>query len=180
VRVGYLQFKVKQYIPKPLRCFKCNRYGHVANYCKSKERCSNCGSAHNWKNCDYPNRRCPNCKGNQSAANTGCPLYNHELEIVKIKAVCNIAYAEACRKQHSTEKTNCTRPFLERRNSNTASWLWQRSSQSDNTAFKLQQDLFDHRPTNGMLHSSRKLFRIYFRKPIVVLKPFLLKSSIKL
>jgi len=57
VRVGYLQFKVKQYIPKPLRCFKCNRYGHVANYYKGKKRYFNCGGAHNWKNCDSPNKR---------------------------------------------------------------------------------------------------------------------------
>ena len=30
VKLGYMLFRVKQYIPRPLRCFKCNRYGHVA------------------------------------------------------------------------------------------------------------------------------------------------------
>jgi len=38
-----LNFKTKQYIPKPIRCFKCNRFGHVTIYCEGKERCSKCG-----------------------------------------------------------------------------------------------------------------------------------------
>jgi len=103
VRVGYLQFKVKQYFLQPLCCFKCNRYGHVANHCKGKERCSNCGGADSWKNYDSHDKRCPNCKCNHSAANTAFSLYKRESEIVKIKTVCNITYAEACRKQRSIE-----------------------------------------------------------------------------
>ena len=43
VRIGYLLYKIRPYIPKPLRCFKCNRFGHVAYHCKIKERCSKCG-----------------------------------------------------------------------------------------------------------------------------------------
>jgi len=37
VGVVYLHFKEKQDIPKPLRCFKCNRYGHVANTARAKD-----------------------------------------------------------------------------------------------------------------------------------------------
>jgi len=40
VKLGYLFFRVKQYIPRPLRCHKCNRYGHVATHCRGKLRCS--------------------------------------------------------------------------------------------------------------------------------------------
>jgi len=28
VKIGYLFYRVMQYVPRPLRCFKCNRYGH--------------------------------------------------------------------------------------------------------------------------------------------------------
>jgi len=27
-RIGYLLFKVRQYVAKPVRCFNCNRFGH--------------------------------------------------------------------------------------------------------------------------------------------------------
>jgi len=40
VRVGYLLFKVKSYIPKPLRYFNCNHFEHVASNCRGKQRCS--------------------------------------------------------------------------------------------------------------------------------------------
>jgi len=104
VRVGYFQFKVKQYIPKPLRCFKCNRYGHVANYCKGKERCSNCGGDHSWKNCDSPNKRCPNCKGNYSAANTACPPY--ERELVKVPKAQWPEFSRICEQNLSSININ--------------------------------------------------------------------------
>jgi len=32
VKIGYLFFRVKQYVPRPLQCFNCNRYGHVAGH----------------------------------------------------------------------------------------------------------------------------------------------------
>ena len=51
VRVGYVLFKVKCYIPKPLRCFNCNRFGHVTSNCRGKQRCSTCGGEHEWKEC---------------------------------------------------------------------------------------------------------------------------------
>ena len=37
VQLGYLKFNVKQYIPMPLRCFKCNRFGHIAEKCRGLE-----------------------------------------------------------------------------------------------------------------------------------------------
>jgi len=49
VRVGYLLFKVKSYIPKPLRSFNCNRFEHVAVNCRGKKRCSNCVESTNGK-----------------------------------------------------------------------------------------------------------------------------------
>jgi len=51
VRVGYLTFKVRQYIPKPVRCLICNRFGHISSHCKSKLKCSNCGGDHKWSGC---------------------------------------------------------------------------------------------------------------------------------
>ena len=46
VNTGYITFKTQVYIPKPVRCFKCNRFGYIALKCKNKERCSRCGGDH--------------------------------------------------------------------------------------------------------------------------------------
>jgi len=98
VRVGYPQFKVKQYITKPLRCFKCNRYGHVAKNCKGKEQCSNCGGEHNWKSCDYSNKICPNCKGNHCATDKKFPHCKKQSKLCEIKTTSNVFYSEVCKK----------------------------------------------------------------------------------
>lgn len=44
VRVSYLQLKMQPYIPNPLRCFNCQKYGHHNSNCRSQATCANCGS----------------------------------------------------------------------------------------------------------------------------------------
>jgi len=61
VKLGYLFLRVKLYIPKPLRCYKCNRYGHVASHCRGKQRCSICGGEHKYNECRAAAPKCPNC-----------------------------------------------------------------------------------------------------------------------
>lgn len=36
VQMGYISYPVREYVPKPLRCFKCQRIGHVAGVCWGK------------------------------------------------------------------------------------------------------------------------------------------------
>ena len=108
VVIGYMSFKTQIYIPKPLRCFKCNRFGHVASKCKNKDRCSRCGGEHTWKTCEN-NQKCVNCGGNHSAASKICPKYAKEAEIIKIKVTNKISYAEACKQ---VNKANVTKPAL--------------------------------------------------------------------
>jgi len=66
VKLGYMLLHVKQYIPRPLRCFKCNRYGHVANHCRGKLRCSICSGEHKYSECSAAAPKCPNCGGSHS------------------------------------------------------------------------------------------------------------------
>ena len=37
VRVGWLSIRVRTYVPDPTRCYRCQRYGHVAKTCKGHE-----------------------------------------------------------------------------------------------------------------------------------------------
>ena len=34
VQMGYISYLVREYIPPPLRCYKCQRFGHVATQCR--------------------------------------------------------------------------------------------------------------------------------------------------
>ena len=85
VRTGYLLFKIRPYIPKPLWCFKCNQFGHVAHHCKTKERCSKCGEQHSWTVCPSTALNCPNWHGKHAANDKSCPRYKQVEQVLKAK-----------------------------------------------------------------------------------------------
>ena len=60
IHIGWLNYKVREYIPHPLRCFKCQRMGHTAQQCKWRQRCAKCGGEHEYCKCNedaFANRR---------------------------------------------------------------------------------------------------------------------------
>lgn len=62
VKVGCMSFQVRPYIPPPLRCYKCQRYGHIAAVCKGKQRCPKCGEDHRVEDCkENVKDKCCNC-----------------------------------------------------------------------------------------------------------------------
>ena len=106
VRLSYLNFETQLYIPKPLRCFECNRFGHVSTNCKCNVRCTAYAQNHETKSCAETVLKCSSCEGEHSAASRQCPRHIHEMEIVKIKTVNNISYAEACKRACSRKENN--------------------------------------------------------------------------
>ncbi len=70
---GYLRVPVNPYIPNPLRCFKCQRFGHHRDTCKKDAICARCGQAGHTddKACEAP-ARCVNCKGHHNAYSKEC------------------------------------------------------------------------------------------------------------
>ena len=44
VRVAWRSTRVRPYVRNPVRCFKCQAYGHMASSCRGKERCGWCSS----------------------------------------------------------------------------------------------------------------------------------------
>ena len=96
VSMGYFKVKVKLYIPSPKRCFKCQRFGHVASRCRNKTTCMHCGQeAHDNKCTQAPS--CPNCKGEHGPRSRQCPKYKEEMAISKLKTEKDITYMEARR-----------------------------------------------------------------------------------
>ena len=43
VKIGYYLAGVVQYAPAPLRCFKCQEYGHHREACRGRQTCFKCG-----------------------------------------------------------------------------------------------------------------------------------------
>src|SRR5206468_3850023 len=53
VQLGYLRFKVRPFVPDPLRCYQCQQYGHRGSQCrKQKPVCPVCAGGHKFENCD--------------------------------------------------------------------------------------------------------------------------------
>ncbi|GBN85981.1 hypothetical protein AVEN_70709-1 [Araneus ventricosus] len=42
IKAGYMRLSVRTYIPKPLRCFKCQRFGHSKTSCRGTLTCARC------------------------------------------------------------------------------------------------------------------------------------------
>ena len=65
-KIGYYLEKVELWIPTPLQCFKCHKYGHYREICRELLICGKCGQrnqGHLEEDC--PNKtKCPNCLEN--------------------------------------------------------------------------------------------------------------------
>ena len=108
VMAGYLSLKVEPYIPNPLRCFTCQKFGHHSDNCRDKKhKCARCAGPHNINDniCSTgTSPKCVNCAGQHMASSRDCPMWQQEKEIVKIKTENNISFPEA-RKIFNQSKT---------------------------------------------------------------------------
>lgn len=105
IKIGYISFQVRPYVPPPLRCFKCQRYGHIAAVCKGKQRCPKCGEDHKIEECkEDVLEKCCNCGGNHRVTYGGCEVRKRAKEVVQIKTSKNISYAEAVKSVKEQEK----------------------------------------------------------------------------
>jgi hypothetical protein len=55
IRDGYESVSVRPYIRNPMRCFRCQKFGHTQQRCASHFVCTHCGeSGHSDEPCPYP------------------------------------------------------------------------------------------------------------------------------
>lgn len=86
------------YIPKPLRFFNCQRFGHTAKNCREQRRCARCGGDHEFGKCGGGVQpKCCNCGGAHNVAYVRCEMMKRENNFQKIKTERRITYAEAAR-----------------------------------------------------------------------------------
>ena len=105
--IGYKRITVKQFIPYPTRCFKCQKFGHVSSNCRGKLKCPNCSEEHDFENCDKKeSKKCSNCGGNHSAGFKGCSEFLKAKKIKEYSYSQKLSYAEATKQLKTNVK--CT------------------------------------------------------------------------
>ena len=99
VKIGYCLERVEQYVPPPLRCFKCQKFGHHREACRGRQTCSKCGEKdpdHAEEDC-LKEIRCANCQQDHPAYVRTCTVYQKEKEIIEVKHKRNVSFLEARR-----------------------------------------------------------------------------------
>ena len=103
LKIFYQIIDVDLYVPNPLRCFNCQKFGHHEDKCPVDigsvcERCGTGGHDHHVNHCKNP-VKCVNCGGAHSPRSNECEIWKQEKAIMKLKVTKNLTYLEA-RKLH--------------------------------------------------------------------------------
>ena len=99
LKIFYRIVPVDVYVPNPLRCFNCQRFGHHEDKCPADPGsvCANCGAddhSHHTSACKN-SAKCVNCGKAHVSRSNQCEIWKKEKEIMKIKVTKNITYLEA-------------------------------------------------------------------------------------
>ena len=99
LKIFYRIIHVEMYIPNPLRCFNCQRFGHHENNCPVDlgsvcERCGMGGHDYHTNHCTNP-AQCVNCGKDHLCRSSDCEVWKKEKEIMKLKVTKNLTYPEA-------------------------------------------------------------------------------------
>nr|KAG5686559.1 hypothetical protein BaRGS_035230 [Batillaria attramentaria] len=109
---GFYWVKVKAFIPLPLRCFKCQRFGHGQASCRNDPTCAKCGGKdHDDKDCGS-SPACINCKGSHPSSSKDCPKWKEECTIQRIRVEQKVSFPEARRMASEGKKAARLHPFL--------------------------------------------------------------------
>ena len=91
MKVGYLRVKVEMFVPNPLRCFNCSRFGHTSAGCKATAKCVRCVKEKRDGECDG-SQNCFHCSGPHAASGKDCPVWE---EIQRIPVAKRTSFPEA-------------------------------------------------------------------------------------
>ncbi|GFT52198.1 putative RNA-directed DNA polymerase from transposon BS [Trichonephila clavipes] len=95
IKAGYLNCKIRLYIPNPLRCFKCQSFGHSQTSCRGQLTFSRCASVGHFSMHCTLESKCINCLQPHSADSKLYSKWKAEKQIQEIKTNKNITYIEA-------------------------------------------------------------------------------------
>ncbi|XP_055916054.1 uncharacterized protein LOC129948926 [Eupeodes corollae] len=124
ISVCYDNIKIRPYIPAPLRCTTCLRFGHITVNCTAEKKCANCSQTFHsnsgedeMEKCNRP-PFCINYQLNHNALSTSCIKYVHEREVQKIKALERVSIKEAIKRHRERLQTSTSPPTTTIKNQN--------------------------------------------------------------
>ncbi|GFY74794.1 uncharacterized protein TNIN_391771 [Trichonephila inaurata madagascariensis] len=77
ILIGYINIKIRPYIPNPLRCFRCQNYGHGTASCHGVATSNKCSSMEH-EACTTERRKRANCKGEHATYSKICTKWQQE------------------------------------------------------------------------------------------------------
>ena len=67
IMVGYLKVKVALFVPNPMCCFNCNKFGHTSQCCKVAAKFMDCGKDKHEGQYEG-HKLCSNCNGDHASS----------------------------------------------------------------------------------------------------------------
>ena len=82
----YIMTKVYEYKERPMRCYKCQKYGHTHKRCSAAENvCGKCTKEHPTEQCTSDEKKCANCQGEHEANDPTCDIRKGEENILAME-----------------------------------------------------------------------------------------------
>ena len=94
VCIGFRKYNVRLFIPKPIQCYQCQSFGHLANECKKNKVCIRCAQVHEGL-CQVKDPVCVNCKGDHQANYKQCPKRIENQTVIRKSTEGKISLSEA-------------------------------------------------------------------------------------
>ncbi len=92
--VNWLNVPVDVYIPSPLRCYHCQRFGHHKDRCRKYAVCARCGDASHTSDSCTGTEWCINFDGNHSDNSRNCPTWKLEKEVQRVRVEQKLSFLE--------------------------------------------------------------------------------------
>jgi hypothetical protein len=97
VKIGYMRYTVKPWIPSPLKCQHCLEFGHTKNRCsREDDLCRGCNETKHEGECHVT--KCHHCqlpKDQHQTFSQQCPVMQKEKKICQMKTELNISFVKA-------------------------------------------------------------------------------------
>ena len=103
---------MKPYISKPWQCYRCQKFGHNADNCRSNIRCVACAGPHAVVDCPVREKshvKCTNCGGNHTASYGGCQYIKNARVVEQVRSEKKISYRDAVTLVKSSASTQNNR-----------------------------------------------------------------------